>query len=693
MHRRAFEQQLEDLLRVSVTELTPVEKVALVDRHTRLFLDSQGTSRFRADFERCIPGRRPVDEISFPGLGSSQEVALFHSGRDEDATLTFLLRCREDDRPCAGFPERAEVFGTIEAIDFRGEVIGTVQGWDRRDLLPLLERLSDPVDAGSVPRAQALSLKVHETFGPERVPVESSRYLGLQTLLHQRFRILLDVERDGVRIAGSDYEFEVYNEGLFGSLYQRLVDIVLPMDTRRQAKAAGYRVGIQAHPWYPVLSIGMQKARFYMLAITGDLIEQKRMLTDPGWLLRVGLYLELLTCLGVAEAVKEDVDILSPEERDAFENAPEFEEIRRRLDVDAWREVWELRKIAFGGGVGGAPTGALNLMRKKAATLGFLHAHHEDLKHAIDLAGPNLQNAQESWHRVFRDAERAVLQMNQDAFPELDQFPAPVRDFALWHQSGAVAGMRYLPKAITEAFGDQDGIFPSACRQYRASMNYIAGWARDRGLMEYTGDECVPRSASLLEAYLERQLGRMTLLQRRDGFAGTLEVVVEESAPPELDHEAVLVLLQKVELFSALSVDELGSLADRVRPIHLGHLERIIVQGREGSSLFILQSGKLEVVARGSDGTERQMAMLQPPAVVGELAFLLGERRSATVRALDGATVLEVGAGLLRPLVEERPAILDTLQRLLEERRARNDLPVGSESILLGLRKAIFGRG
>ena len=42
----------------------------------------------------------------------------------------------------------------------------------------------------------------------------------------------------------------------------------------------------------------------HMRAIVGDLIEQKRMLTDPAWLLRVGLYLELLTCLGIFEAVR-----------------------------------------------------------------------------------------------------------------------------------------------------------------------------------------------------------------------------------------------------------------------------------------------------------------------------------------------------------------------------------------------------
>ena len=48
---------------------------------------------------------------------------------------------------------------------------------------------------------------------------------------------------------------------------------------------------------------------------------------------------------------------------------------------------------------------------------------------------------------------------------------------ALWHESGSLAGMRLVPRQLTEIFGDRDGVFPSACRQYRASMNQVASWA------------------------------------------------------------------------------------------------------------------------------------------------------------------------------------------------------------------------
>ena len=126
-----------------------------------------------------------------------------------------------------------------------------------------------------------------------------------------------------------------------------------------------------------------------------------------------------------------------------------------------------------------------------------------------------------------------------------------------------------------------------------------------------------------------------------------------------------------------------------MRPIVLGHLERIIIQGREGSSLFILYDGTLEVIARTGD-LERQLAILHPPAVVGELSFLLDEPRTATVRAFEQAVVLEIGAANLRPFVEARPALVDALTALLEERRRKNSEPNSGAGLRDRVRRAIF---
>jgi CRP-like cAMP-binding protein len=282
--------------------------------------------------------------------------------------------------------------------------------------------------------------------------------------------------------------------------------------------------------------------------------------------------------------------------------------------------------------------------------------------------------------------------MNQDAFPELFELPAVAREFALWHECGSLGRIHLVPRQLTELFGDHDGVFPSACRQYRASMNHVASWALANGLMEYTGDECIPPSASLLEAHISKHPSRLALLQRHDGFAGSLEVLPEVADVFTVDRATVLDCLQRVELFSALTVDELASLAAGVRPIALGHLERIIIQGREGSSLFILHDGTLEVIARTGDD-ERRLAVLTPPAVVGELSFLLDEPRTATVRALEQAVVLEVGAANLRPFVEARPALLDALTALLDERRRKNADPISGSGLRDRVRLAIFAAG
>ena len=690
MRRRQFEQHLRELLTAPVEGWSDADKATAVGRHVDALLADNGFHRFAIRFEPFVPGRRPDDEAAYPGLGSSEQVGLFNPSRSPSDHVKLLVRCYSEGRLVSGMPPAASVTATIEAIDDAGLAISAVAGWTQRDikerLVPVGGEAENP-RVGAPPRALALDLDVNEVFAPSDPDLIES-HLGFGTLFHQRFRVMIDVEVDGAWVAGDELVVEIYNEALFGSLYQRLIDVLLTSDTERQARAAGVAdLTISSHPWYPVLCIGQQKARLYMASIASDLVEQKRALTDPGWLLRIGLYLEFLTCLGVAEAVRGSVDILTPTERHQFEHAAEHAETRARIDVDAWRSVWRLREIGLSRR---GTVGAANLLRKKNATFAFLSAHHEDLKQAIELAGPNLHNAQETWHRVYRDAERAVMQMNRDAFPELLELPSAAREFALWHESGSLAGMHLAPRQLTEIFGDHDGVFPSACRQYRASMNEVASWALAHGLMEYTGKDCIPPSASLLEAHISHRPSLLARLQWHDGFAGSLEVCHEAQETLVVDPEAALHSLEQVGLLSALTVDELRSLAESVRPIELGHLERIIIQGREGSSLFLLHDGTLEVVARNG-AHERQLAVLNPPAVVGELAFLLDEPRGATVRALEQAVVLEISAAWLRPLVEARPALLDALTALLDERRRRSSEPVSAAGLRDRVRRVILG--
>ena len=105
--------------------------------------------------------------------------------------------------------------------------------------------------------------------------------------------------------------------------------------------------------------------------------------------------------------------------------------------------------------------------------------------------------------------------------------------------------------------------------------------------------------------------------------------------------------------------------------------------------MFMVHDGRLEIIA-GHGGGERQLAVLDPPAIVGELAFLLDEPRSATVRAMEQAVVLEICAVALRPLVEARPELLDGLTALLEERRQHNTASASRTALRERIRRVIF---
>jgi CRP-like cAMP-binding protein len=571
-----------------------------------------------------VPGRRPTDEETRPGLGSSDSAALLTGEKRENRAVVLF--------EVSHLPEDAAVEATV-TIDGQ-----PMPGWERR----LIER---------APQArQRLEL------WPDRDL--SGVELGLTAGFMRRARVALWVTHHGSAVASDEIWLDVCDVRNLGSLYKRIIDRLVTPDTTRQAGKAGVPdPGVAYHPWYPVLKIGGDKAALYTAALVADIVGKEYHLTDPAWLLRVGVYLELLTCIGIFEAARNDVgDLLAPDERSAFEESDVFAEIRPRISPEAWRAVWAMRRITFPG-FGSPRTGpvsVLNLLRKKDATLRFLHVHHEDLKHAIELAGPNLFNSQETWQRVFRDAERAVMRQAADAFPELGFLPAPAREVAMWQPLG---------------FGGQRGVYPTACNQYRASMNSVADWAKARGLMDHAGTECIPPEASLLEAYV-RDRPRVAVLQRQDGLSPRL-TVTEPAVAPEPTTEEIERLLAEVPIFRMASTDEVHTLAVGVRPLLLGPTQRFVVEGGEGTSLFLVGDGKVEVRVRKEDGTDWLVETLGRGEVVGEMALLTGEKRAATVRSVDETVVYEIGRQQYESLLIAHPEWLEQLATVMEQRLVR----------------------
>jgi len=88
-------------------------------------------------------------------------------------------------------------------------------------------------------------------------------------------------------------------------------------------------------------------------------------------------------------------------------------------------------------------------------------------------------------------------------------------------------------------------------------------------------------------------------------------------------------------------------------------------EGDAGDSMYLVVSGRLQVVIEATSGGERTVLEVGRGGNIGELALLTGEPRSATVRALRDTELMRLSAPAFTALLRESPAVTRQLTRLL----------------------------
>ena len=129
------------------------------------------------------------------------------------------------------------------------------------------------------------------------------------------------------------------------------------------------------------------------------------------------------------------------------------------------------------------------------------------------------------------------------------------------------------------------------------------------------------------------------------------------------DDLLVAKFLKQASPFSTLDGERLRRLASRLKRFEVPAGTTIIRQDESGEECYLLQSGRVEVLARGAPGDGYHLATLGPGSLLGEAALLTDEPRNATVRALEPCTLLALHrADLLESIGEDR----QTGERVLE---------------------------
>jgi len=98
-------------------------------------------------------------------------------------------------------------------------------------------------------------------------------------------------------------------------------------------------------------------------------------------------------------------------------------------------------------------------------------------------------------------------------------------------------------------------------------------------------------------------------------------------------------------------------------------------EGAISDSMIYLESGHLSACRAVGGAPPERVARFLPGAVLGEIGFLTGRPRTATVRADADSEVVVITHAALACLTAEHPALAEELQaalsRLLAERLAR----------------------
>jgi len=126
--------------------------------------------------------------------------------------------------------------------------------------------------------------------------------------------------------------------------------------------------------------------------------------------------------------------------------------------------------------------------------------------------------------------------------------------------------------------------------------------------------------------------------------------------------------ITRTSIFSGLSREDLARVAGKLDEVRVAAGTTIIRQGEPGDSLYVVQTGAVEVLHRDPAGDVERIAILGPRECFGEIAIFTGALRSASVVALVDTSLLRMSKEACEQLVAQCPPFSLHVCRLLGQR-------------------------
>jgi CRP/FNR family transcriptional regulator, cyclic AMP receptor protein len=124
-------------------------------------------------------------------------------------------------------------------------------------------------------------------------------------------------------------------------------------------------------------------------------------------------------------------------------------------------------------------------------------------------------------------------------------------------------------------------------------------------------------------------------------------------------------LIRSVRLFEGLDQATQETLRRQIKLKEFQKKETVFHRGTPGAALYMMFTGRLQVISATDEGKEVGINFISPGDVFGEIALIDGEPRSASIIAVENSVVGILGRDHALWLFRNNPLIADRIQKKL----------------------------
>lgn len=123
--------------------------------------------------------------------------------------------------------------------------------------------------------------------------------------------------------------------------------------------------------------------------------------------------------------------------------------------------------------------------------------------------------------------------------------------------------------------------------------------------------------------------------------------------------------LQNSQLFYGSTEEQLHAIIDRWQVKKYSSPSAVLLEGQTGDSVFLILEGRAKISCSDSSGREMVVGYKGTGEVLGEMGFIDGTARSATVETITPSTLLWTDRDTFQECCRDAPCILDNLLKII----------------------------